>query len=283
MSFSIDRPLKQGLSDIELKPKEALKYVETDPEKRIQKQKMEFMTLLTTQLKNQDPFAPMDTNTMAQQMFAISGVEQQFETNKILGVIRDLINESHTSNAIGYMGKTGFFEGNTILLSDPKAKFPIRYEVAGEAENATIKIFDMGGNEVHSQTMLTREGKNGFLWDPQDKVPAGVYKYHIELNSKDKDTPAKVKTYGFGKINGITMDEGKNYFDVNGQQIPAERFSQLIDLDIGNTRESAPAPAPQQPNMVEGINTMLQEAAKALNTNAPVAPEQVVEAVAGNT
>ena len=38
-----------------------------------------FLTLLTTQLKNQDPLSPMDTNQFTQQLVAFSQVEQQIK------------------------------------------------------------------------------------------------------------------------------------------------------------------------------------------------------------
>ena len=43
-----------------------------------------FLQLLTTQLKNQDPLSPMDTNTFTQQLVAMNGVQQQLQTNSLL-------------------------------------------------------------------------------------------------------------------------------------------------------------------------------------------------------
>src|SRR6185437_8008124 len=50
-----------------------------------------FLTLLTTQLKNQDPLSPMDTNTFTQQLVEMNGVQQQLQTNSLL---QSLVNES---------------------------------------------------------------------------------------------------------------------------------------------------------------------------------------------
>jgi len=43
-----------------------------------------FLTLLTTQLKNQDPLSPMDSTQFTQQLVQMTGVEQQLLTNDLL-------------------------------------------------------------------------------------------------------------------------------------------------------------------------------------------------------
>ena len=75
-----------------------------------------FLTLLTTQLKNQDPTSPMDSNTFTQQLVMYSQVEQQIDTNTNL---KTLISQG-TSNAAaittGYLGKkVSITNGNASL------------------------------------------------------------------------------------------------------------------------------------------------------------------------
>src|SRR5450755_1387621 len=65
-----------------------------------------FLTLLTTQLKNQDPTSPMDSSTFTQQLVQYSQVEQQIDTNTNL---KTLITQGQTQagvNASSYLGKT---------------------------------------------------------------------------------------------------------------------------------------------------------------------------------
>ena len=77
-----------------------------------------FLTLLTTQLKNQDPTSPMDSNTFTQQLVMYSQVEQQIDSNDSL---KTLISQG-TSNAAamttGYLGKkVSITNGNASLTS----------------------------------------------------------------------------------------------------------------------------------------------------------------------
>src|SRR5262245_28642958 len=64
-----------------------------------------FLTLLTTQLQNQDPLAPMDANTFTSQLVEFASVEQAIQTNSRLGELSELIQSSGTSSAIGLLGR----------------------------------------------------------------------------------------------------------------------------------------------------------------------------------
>jgi flagellar basal-body rod modification protein FlgD len=223
------RNLKSSLADIALPEKQKVEFKETDAEKRIEKQKTEFLTLLTTQLKNQDPFQPMDTNQMSQQIFAINQVEQQLETNKTLRSIHDLLKESHLSNSINYMGKTGYFEGNSFMLADNTQPITLRYVTSGEPHSAVIKILDTNGKEIHRADITPHNGKNTYTWHPDESHPSGLYKFNIEVTEKVKGEAVKVQTFGFGKIGGIISEDNKHYFEINGEKISPDKFSQLVD------------------------------------------------------
>src|SRR6187402_248688 len=65
-----------------------------------------FLQLLTTQLKNQNPLDPLDTNQFTQQLVQFTGVEQQLKTNEFLEAMMLANQNSGKSNAVGYIGKT---------------------------------------------------------------------------------------------------------------------------------------------------------------------------------
>ena len=65
-----------------------------------------FLSLLTTQLKNQDPLSPLDTNQFTQQLTQMTGVEQQLLSNQLL---QQLVNQNQgggLTGAVGLIGKT---------------------------------------------------------------------------------------------------------------------------------------------------------------------------------
>ncbi|MFN8912478.1 MAG: flagellar hook capping FlgD N-terminal domain-containing protein [Alphaproteobacteria bacterium] len=84
------RLLTSSIEDITLAEKNKLQFKgqETTAD-RVKRQKSEFFSLLTAQLKNQDPLSPMDTTQMTQQIFSINEEEQSLETNRHLEDIKN--------------------------------------------------------------------------------------------------------------------------------------------------------------------------------------------------
>src|SRR5579863_9689138 len=75
-----------------------------------------FLTLLTTQLKNQDPLSPLDTNQFTQQLTQMTGVEQQLLSNQLL---QQLVNQNQgggLTSAVGLIGKNVTANGATSAL-----------------------------------------------------------------------------------------------------------------------------------------------------------------------
>src|SRR3954464_8075662 len=76
-----------------------------------------FLTLLTTQLKNQNPLDPLDTNQFTQQLVQFAGVEQQLRTNDQLSALLALQQTAQSTQALTFVGKTAVVDGNTAALS----------------------------------------------------------------------------------------------------------------------------------------------------------------------
>src|SRR5208282_634754 len=63
------------------------------------------LKLLTTQLQNQDPTNPADTNQVTQEIAQLSQVQGQLQTNQYLAQLIGLFSANQTSNAVSYIGK----------------------------------------------------------------------------------------------------------------------------------------------------------------------------------
>src|SRR5512146_3413480 len=64
-----------------------------------------FLQMLTTQLKNQDPTSPMDTNQFTQQLVQFAQVEQQMKSNSQLEALVSLQKTAQSTQALGYVGQ----------------------------------------------------------------------------------------------------------------------------------------------------------------------------------
>ena len=140
-----------------------------------------FLTLLTTQLKNQDPTSPMDSNAFTQQLVMYSQVEQQINTNTNL---KSLITQG-TSNAAamttGYLGKKVSITNGNASLTNGSATWT--YNLESTAASNQITISDSRGRIVYAGTGQTAAGNNTFTWDGKDnngnQLPDGTYKLTV--------------------------------------------------------------------------------------------------------
>jgi flagellar basal-body rod modification protein FlgD len=106
-----------------------------------------FLTLLTTQLKNQDPTQPLDTNTFTQQLVSMTGVQQQLLSNQLLQTIANSsTGGGGVAGAVGLIGKTATAASSTATLSGGAASWS--YNLPSDASAATLTISDSTGKPV---------------------------------------------------------------------------------------------------------------------------------------
>jgi flagellar basal-body rod modification protein FlgD len=141
----------------------------TDPSlKQLSSNFSTFLTLLTTQLKNQDPTSPMDSNAFTQQLVMYSQVEQQINTNTNL---KSLITQG-TSNAAamttGYLGKKVSIVNGNAALTGGSASWT--YNLSGPAAATQLTVTDSNGKSVYTATGETGAGNHSFVWNGKDNA-----------------------------------------------------------------------------------------------------------------
>jgi flagellar basal-body rod modification protein FlgD len=180
-----------------------------------------FLTLLTTQLKNQDPTSPMDTNQFTQQLVAFSGVEQQINTNKNLQALIGLQTSSEAISALPMVGKTIQYSESTAPLSNGQASFT--YTLPTDAAAANLLVEDANGNIVYQTKAATSAGSHGFVWNGQNIAgttsPDGAYSLAVvAADASGKAITATVTATG--KVDGVSVDNNVPTFDVAGIKVP---------------------------------------------------------------
>src|SRR3954447_10795125 len=96
-----------------------------------------FLTLLTTQLKNQNPLDPLDTNQFTAQLVQFAQVEQQLKSNTQLGTLVSLQQTAQNTAALEFVGQTVGVAGSTATLSGGKATWSLDVP---KPSTATVKI-----------------------------------------------------------------------------------------------------------------------------------------------
>src|SRR6202020_2652864 len=122
-----------------------------------------FLTLLTTQLQNQNPLDPLDTNQFTQQLVEFAGVQQQLNTNDSLATLVSLQQATQSTEALSYVGKTVTVSGNTATMANSEAVWALRVP---SASNVDVSIASSTGQTVFTGTYNVSAGNNQpFEWN----------------------------------------------------------------------------------------------------------------------
>jgi len=191
-----------------------------------------FLTLLTTQLKNQDPLAPTDTNQFTQELVSFSQVEQQIKTNSQLTSLLNNQASADTISALPSIGRTIEYQSYQGALQHGSATFS--YTLPSAAAKATINILDPTGNIVASAPGDPSAGKHSFTWNGQNanglQLADGTYTLQV-LAVDSKKQPITVSTTATGIIDNVSVVNNAATFDVSGISVP---FSQLVKFVTGS-------------------------------------------------
>ncbi|WP_281301729.1 MULTISPECIES: flagellar hook capping FlgD N-terminal domain-containing protein [unclassified Iodidimonas] len=186
-----------------------------------------FLTLLTTQLQNQDPLEPTDSNEFTRQLVSFAGVEQQIQSNQNLEDLATLTAFSQNAAAVNYLGKTVTIAGDTIN-HDGQSELSFEYLLPVTADSADVKILDAQGNVVFEQPGQTNFGVHRLSIDSFDggnnPVPPGQYTLRIDArNAENKpiDTPLFVRA----PVKEVETSGLTPLLTIGGQKVPLHEVS----------------------------------------------------------
>ena len=124
-----------------------------------------FLTLLTTQLKNQDPLSPLDTNQFTSQLVQFAQVEQQLKANTELTTLVSLQQTAQNTAALGFVGQKVDVDGNTSALTNGSATWQMTVPKPGTAtitiKSATGQQVFSGNYSLNTGTSAVRLGRQG--------------------------------------------------------------------------------------------------------------------------
>jgi flagellar basal-body rod modification protein FlgD len=136
-----------------------------------------FLTLLTQQLKNQDPLKPMDATQFTTQLVQFTGVEQSIRQNQNLESLLSLQQEGQFGQAVSYIGKMIDLKGGSASLTSEGNT--ISYKVASAAQTVLLTITDEAGVVVREVSVDAKAGAHSYTWDGKNdsgqSVPDGIY------------------------------------------------------------------------------------------------------------
>lgn len=193
-----------------------------------------FLQLLTTQLQNQDPTSPLDTNQFTQQLVQFASVEQQLKTNSNLDALVSLSKASQTTAALGFVGSLVTADGATTQLRDGLAAWNVS---APRPANAVLTVSDQDGNVVWTDKQAIDTGIQTYVWN--GKMSNGMMapdgSYTIQVTATDATGASVLTSTEFsGAVDGV---------DLSGSQPLLRIGSSYLTIDQVHSIQQAAAPS----------------------------------------
>ncbi len=165
-----------------------------------------FLTLLMTQLKNQDPLNPTDANQMTAQLSQISTVSGIEKLNASMDKLLASYSSTQNMQAAAMIGKTVLTAGNALELGAEGAIGGISLDAA--AERVTVTIKDASGKVVQTQELGKQPaGVVNFVWDGKSDaeaaLPAGNYTFAVDASNGSD--PVKTTALAAGMVSALTL------------------------------------------------------------------------------
>jgi flagellar basal-body rod modification protein FlgD len=201
----------------------------------------QFLTLLTTQLQNQDPLDPMDSTEFTNQLVQFSQVEQSINTNSKLDDLVSLQLGSISGVALGYVGMDVNYISREFNFNGETAS-KVNYVLPRDAVESNINIFNEAGELVFSDTVPREAGPNEYVWNGQTNGGsiAEPGTYGIQIAAVDNDgNPIENSTVVSGNVRGIESQDGVIFLLVGERAVP---LGQVVNASLPQEIEPVTAP-----------------------------------------
>lgn len=186
-----------------------------------------FLTLLTTQLQNQNPLDPLDTNQFTQQLVQFAQVEQQLKSNSQLEALVNIEKTAQSTQALVFVGQTVAVDGSTAHF-DGNATWNFS---APQNSSATITITNSAGQTAYSGSFAIGSGNSSFVWDGKGNDgtswPVGDYKMTVtakDSNGKDVAISTEVQ----GTVDSVDLTASPALLSIGGKNYTLDQIKRVV-------------------------------------------------------
>ena len=196
--------------------------------------KDDFLSLLVTQMRNQDPLDPMKGTDYAAQLAQFSSLEQL--TNIDADIQQSLNSNALMTNSITN-ALAATFIGKGVRASASSFQYsgngPVNlgYSLTASGDSATVKIYDDAGNVVRTLNGAAVKGLNTISWDGTndrgETVGSGNYTFKVQATDKH-GSALDVSTYVIGKVSGVRFKADGAVFVIDGVEVPLSNILEIM-------------------------------------------------------
>jgi flagellar basal-body rod modification protein FlgD len=199
-----------------------------------------FLTLLTTQLKNQDPTSTMESDKFTDQLSQFAQVEQGIQSNKNLENLLAMQSQQRQLSALSYVGAEIEAVGDTNWLEDG-GELKYKYNISPEVPRLQLQVQDQSGKTVYSEDLTDVSGLQNFTWDGKNNSGVaqaeGAYTLVLKPMAANGDTfkdekgkPASMAIGIIGNVDSVDIGDDDIYLRIGDVSVP---FGTLTNVKLG--------------------------------------------------
>ncbi len=189
-----------------------------------------FLSLLTTQLQNQDPTSPMDTNQFTSELVQMTSVQQQVSTNSNLTQLIALTQGSQVLQSTALVGKTADVTSSNIALQNGSGELQFN---TTSAEPIAIAITDASGATIKTATLTSAAGANTWKWngtsDSGNSVADGSYAVAVVTPSATGTTTVAVPFTVQGTVTGLVKSGTSTNLQLGATSVDISALQSLVN------------------------------------------------------
>lgn len=178
-----------------------------------------FMTLLVTQMKNQDPLNPLDNAQVTSQLAQLSTVTGIDKLNDTMKAMMESAQAAQSLQAATMIGHGVLVPGSSLALAGGKSVYGI--ELAGPADAVQVTISDGAGNPVRTIDLGSQpQGALALAWDGRTASGAAVPdgRYQVSVGAVRGGVPVAALPLGFGEVVSVSTGSGGARLNLSGGQ-----------------------------------------------------------------
>ena len=188
----------------------------------------QFLQILVTQLKSQNPLEPTDVTEFTNQLVGYAQLGQQTETNDTLASLSSSLTALLTAGSADYIGKTAEIDGSEAPVQNGTASWT--YTVGSTAASTALAVTNQDGDVVWSGTGEATAGEHGFSLSKADLegVEEGDVLTLTSVSS-DADGVGSVNAVtAFATFDAVTFDNGVTAYQAGDAVISADSILKLF-------------------------------------------------------
>jgi flagellar basal-body rod modification protein FlgD len=180
----------------------------------------DFLTLMTTQLKNQDPLKPLDSTEFVAQLAQFGTVSGIQGMQSSLASLSSALISSQVLSGTALVGHEVLTAGNSAQYSGTGAIYG-KVDVPAGSNSATVTVTDSTGQVVRHISVDPTAGSQAFGWDGKsdsgEQLAPGNYKFNGVAGSTGAGQSMTMSLYG--RVNSVSLDASGTQLTLNTQEL----------------------------------------------------------------